>query len=512
MAPPDDRRTGTSDEALAERLAALSPEARALLKRRLADRRSGDGEQAPRGDSDDRVIPQRDPAEPVQLSFAQWRLWFLEQLRPGTNAWNTPVAVTLRGPLDVDALQRALQLLVERHSTLRTLIRTAAGQPVPDTLEDARIELPVVDISTSQGEVLARSIGEFVGEEVARPFRIDSELLLRARLLRTAPQEHVFVLVAHHIACDGWSKGLLLEELGTAYDALCAGTEPELPELPIEYADFATWQRRHLTGPTLDRLTAYWQECLTGAPTALELPTDHPRPPRQAFVGAVEWLEVPAPLVDGAIAIGREERATPFMTMMAAFTVLLHAYSGAEELLIGSPAAMRTHPELERIIGMFANTLVYRTSLAGGPSFRQVIRRVRETAVGVYAHQDLPFEKIVEAVRPPRDVSRSPLVQVNMRIEGREPELRLEGIGTQAIPVDPGIARFDLAIELGTTDNGLAGYLEYDAALFDQPTAVRYARDFLALLEGCTMAPDHRLGLLEAFAAIRDRGRVEDRA
>ena len=484
-----------SDDALAARLAGLSPEAREALRRRLAQRRADGG----------RVIPFRDPAEPVPMSFAQWRLWFLEQLRPGTNAWNTPVAVRLQGPLDLEALRRSLALLVTRHATLRTVFVAPGGRPAPVLLDDPQIELPIRTVDDGRGESPEPTIRRFVDEEVARPFDLESDLMLRARLLELGREDHVLVLIAHHIACDGWSKGLLLAELSIAYDALSAGVEPVLPELPVDYGDFAVWQRGWLTGENLERLTAYWRDRLAGAPPALELPADHPRPRTQQFRGAVEWLTVPAALADGAITLGRQERATPYMTLMAAFNALLYALSGQDDVLIGSPAAMRGHPELEHVVGLFANTLVYRTSLAGEPSFRELVRRVRETALGVYAHQEMPFEKIVEAVRPPRDPSRNPLVQVSMRVEGREPELRLRGLNTEPIPIDPGIARFDLAIEIGATDDGFAGYLEYDSAIFERSTAVAYAHDFVAVLEACVTSADAPLESLPAVREVRAR-------
>jgi hypothetical protein len=311
------------------------------------------------------------------------------------------------------------------------------------------------------------------------------------------------VLVAHHIACDGWSKGLLVSELCAAYDALSTGAELELPELPIEYADFSVWQRRWLIDDTLERLVAYWRARLHGHAPEIELPIDNPRPARQAFQGAIEHVVVPARLVAAATALGREERATLFMAMMAAFKAFLHAYSGQEDILVGSPAAMRNLPELEPIIGFFANTLVYRTDLSGRPSFRALLGRVRETALGALSHQELPFEKLVEAVNPPRDPSRNPLVQVNLRVEGREPEIRLRGMSSKAILLDPGIARFDLAIELGATDDGLRGYLEYDSALFERSTAATLAREFVEVLAAAIAAPDRPLTELPTVRRIR---------
>jgi Condensation domain len=486
---------GRSRADLAARLAELSPEARALVAQRLQSRRTQPG----------MTIPRRDPGEAVPLSSAQWRLWFMEQLRPGTNAWNTPVAARLRGPLDVDALRAALVTLVARHATLRTIFEAPGGVPAPVLLSNPAVDVPVLELTAGEDE--RDGIDRFVADEVATPFDLAADLMIRARLLRLGAEDHALVLVAHHIACDGWSKGLLVSELGTAYDAWSAGATPGLRELPIEYSDFAAWQRDRLTGENLERLNAYWRGRLDGHAPALLLPTDRPRPTRQAFGGAVHWLKVPGPLAERTRALGRQERATPFMTLLAAFNALLFARSGQLDVLVGSPAAMRTHPELEHLVGLFANTLVYRTSLAGRPNFRELIGRVRETALGVYAHQELPFEKIVEVTKPRRDPSRNPLVQVNLRVEGREPVLSLRDLDVVPIPLDPGIARFDLAIELGETDDGYDGYLEYDTALFDAESAAGYASDFVAILEEATQKPGTALPELAAVRAAGLGGR-----
>jgi hypothetical protein len=482
-----------SRDALAARLERLSAQERALLAKRLAGRRAG-GELS---------IPRRDPDAPVPMSFAQWRLWFLEQLRPGTNAWNTPVAARIDGTLDVEALRRSLWCLIARHATLRTVFLAPGGKPRPVEVEPERAGIPLAVL-----EALAASdasVSALVDEEVARPFDLERGSMLRARLIRLGPSEHVLVLVAHHIACDGWSKGLLLEELAHVYEHVAAGGDPQLPQLPIEYADYAVWQRSRLSGEHLDELTTYWRSRLAGAPPSLALPADHPRPRRQAFRGAVEWVSIPAELAQRALELGRAWRATPFMTMLAAFTALLNAHSGHEDLLIGSPAAMRTHPELERIVGCFANTLVYRTSLAGDPGFRELVSRVRDAALGVYAHQELPFEKIVEAVAPPRDPSRNPLVQVNFRLEGEEPELRLPGTDCRPIAIDPGIARFDLALELAPQNGAFGGYLEYDTALFSAGTARRIASDYFRILAALVASPELGLAALEPVREIRRR-------
>lgn len=481
----------------ARTLEGLSAAKRALLEHRLASRRV---KARP-------TIPRREPNEPVPLSFAQWRLWFLDQLRPGAHAWNTPVVERLVGRVDYAALRRALTIVVQRHATLRTTFIASRGVPQPVVAPSSEVELGVVDLRAVAQERRDAEVRRLVDREVRRPFDLLRDLMVRAQLLRTGEEDHVLVLVAHHIACDGWSKGLLVSELSTVYDALCAGVEPALAELGIEYADFAVWQRRVLTGDTLARLVSYWRARLAGHVPSIELRTDHPRPARQAFRGAIERLALPADVVDAGSALGREQGATLFMTMMAAFKALLHAHTGQEDLLVGSPAAMRNLPELEALIGFFANTLVYRTDLSGRPSFRELLVRVRETALGALAHQDLPFEKIVEAVNPPRDASRNPLVQVNLRVEGREPELSLHGLRSERLVIDPGIARFDLAIELAPTDDGLEGYLEYDSALFDRPTAVAFTRDFVDVLEAAIASPDAPLVEVAPVCEIRARSR-----
>jgi hypothetical protein len=472
--------------ALSSRLAALSPQQRLLLERRLAT-------PAP---AEPPSLRRRDPDEEAVVGFAQWRLWFLEQIRPGTSAWNTPYAARLRGPLDVDALRRALAAVVERHAPLRTVFATVGGAPVPLTLAAPVVEMAVVDLTDLPDTTRRAAERRFVATQVLGRFDLARDVLVRLRLARVGEDEHVLVLVAHHIACDGWSKRLLIEELCAAYDAFADGREPVLPELPIEYADFTSYERRLLSGENLERLTGYWRDRLRGHAPALQMTTDHPRPPTQRFAGATVRVFVAQQVVGTLTAIGREERATPFMTLLAAFKAMLHLHTGQDDLLVGSPSAMRHHLETEHLIGFFANTLVYRTDLSGRPSFRQVVRRVRESALGVFAHQDLPFDKIVAAANPPRDPSRTPLVQVNFRLEGAEPEFVLRDVRADEIFVDPRIARFDLAIEIAPVADGLAGYLEYDTALFERETALRIAGDFTAVCAALADDPDRPIAAL----------------
>jgi GNAT superfamily N-acetyltransferase len=495
-------------DALAARLRGLTPEAREKLLERLRAQRTAPGTTVPPPAAPGATIPRRAPGADVPLSSAQWRLWFLEQMRPGTNAWNTPVAVRIAGALDLELLRRALQLLIDRHDALRTAFASTGGIPHPAPPANLRIDVPV---ERPDGEPPEAAIERFVAREIARPFDLTRDLLLRTSVLSLGPEDHVLVLVAHHIACDGWSKGLLLQELSLAYGALAAGTDPDLPELALEYADYALWQQQQLSAARAEKLADYWRTRLAGAPPLLHLPADHPRPVIQTFQGAVEWVQLPDALIEPLLAVGRAERATPFMTLMAAFVVLLHAHSGQDDILVGSPAAMRTYPELEHLVGLLANTLVYRTDVSGAPSFRDLLGRVRETALGVYEHQDLPFDRIVHAARPERRAGQNPLVQANLRVEGREPELALGGAEVTPLRVDPGIARFDIGLELAPADGGYEGYLEYDTALFSPETASRLVADFTAIVGACAEAPDAPLETLAPLRAIACPGEPKGR-
>ncbi len=469
---------------LAARLAGLSPQQRAVLARRLQGRREEEAPPTP---------GPRDPGQPDVCSFAQRRLWFLEQLRPGTHAWNTPVVTTLHGSLDHGALRSALEVVIERHAPLRTVFEAPEGDPVPMVLRDPAIEIPVIDAGRVREAIRPAAVRRLVADEVRRPFDLEHDVLVRARILRLGAEEHVLVLVAHHIGCDGWSKGLLVRELCTAYDALSAGAAVRLPPLPLEYADYASWERRYLAGPGRQELVDWWRRYLAGHAPTLALPTDHERPPSQAFLGSTVPANVPRPMMERAVEVGRQEGASAFMSMLAVFVATLHMRTGQEDILVGSPSAMRNHPEIEALIGFFANTLVYRTDLSGRPPFRELLRRIRTVALGVYAHQELPFDLIVAAANPPRDLSRTPLVQVNFRLEGAEPLLALEALHNVPVPIDPGIARFDLAVEVAPTPAGLAGYLEYDTALFERHSATRFSAEFTAVCAAAGAAPDRPL-------------------
>ncbi len=499
------RRNGSrgADERakLRARLAALPARRREQLAALLADRR----EQGRAGGSPVESIPRRAPDDPAPPSFPQQSLWFLDQLHPGRHTYNASLPMRLRGAVDAAALRSAMQAIVERHEALRTTFRAEDGLPKLHVMRDVRAPFLRGDVSELAPELRERAGRLLLLRAVRRPFDLAAEVMMRGVLIKLADEEHLFAVIAHHIACDGWSKAILFKELGAFYRGFVHEEPVELARLPIQYSDFALWQRRSLEGPSLERQVSYWRGALAGAPPALELPTDHPRPSTPRADGAAHRLSVSADVSRSIGRVGREERATLFMATLAAFAVLLRALSGQRDILIGSPIANRTRVETEHLIGFFANTLVLRVDLSGEPSFRELLRRVRETALGAYAHQELPFEKLVEVLQPPRDPSRNPIFQVNFRLSAEAPVLELEGIVSEPVHVDPGISRFDLALDLTDGPGGLSGYLEYDTALFTAQSISRIVGELLELMRALGREPDR--SILELPSVRRIAGR-----
>ncbi len=492
-------RLGDADKAaLAKRLEALPEGRREQLAALLRERREQGGH---RGTPDS--IPRRRQGDPAPLSFPQQRLWFLDQLYPGRHTYNSALPMRLTGELDVAALERSMQAIVDRHEALRTTFRAEDGLPELHLLENARAPFLRGDVSAQPAADRERAALELLGKAVRRPFDLSADVTMRGVLVRLSEQEHLFAIVAHHISCDGWSKAVLFRELGDLYEGFLGAQPVELAPLPIQYSDFALWQRRSLENSALEGQIAYWREALSGAPAALELPTDHPRPAAPAAHGAVRRLLVPSQVTEAIRALGREERATLYMATLAAFDALLAAWSGQEDIVVGSPIANRTRIETENLIGFFANTLALRVNLSGRPSFRDLVGRVREVALGAYANQDLPFEKLVEVLRPPRDPSRNPIFQVNFRLGTDPPVLALNGISAEPVPVDPGISRFDLALDVTDGPAGLAGYLEYDTALFDADTAALLEDDFQRLLRAVGEEPDRPIAEHDCVQRMR---------
>lgn len=484
---------------LGQRIEGLSPEKRALLEAHLLRRRSTAG-------AGDEVIPRRNPGDPAPLSFSQQRLWFLDQWAPGDPMYNAGIALRLDGPVRPERLQAAFARVIERHESLRTVFLASAGTPRQVVLENWTFDLPVVDLSSLPEPGREAGLAGRLRAESRRPFDLAVDLMLRVTLFRLGTDQWVLLVVEHHIAFDGWSDGILFAEVTEVYSALAAGREPLLPQLPVQYADFALWQQRRLTGPLLDRLAGYWQRQLAGAPRLLELPTDRSRPAVQTFAGSHHRFTLGGPeLVAGVSALAREEGATAYMTLLAAFVATLHRWAGLADVCVGTPIAGRGRVELEPMVGFFSNTLVLRVQLSSELTFRQLLRRVKETALGAYEHQELPFEKVVETVSPPRDPSHNPLFQVNFRVQASvSAPLRLPEVTVTPLPVDVGFSRFDLALDLHLLDDRVTGYVEYNEALFENATAVRLASRFGHLLRDALERPDTPISVLDLAGAATD--------
>jgi amino acid adenylation domain-containing protein/non-ribosomal peptide synthase protein (TIGR01720 family) len=462
----------------------LSAAKRALLQRRLAR-------------------PERLP-----LSYAQQRLWVLAQLDPESSLYNLPSGMRLRGPLDVAALERSLDEIVRRHEVLRTVLVTGApggpgepgekdGEPAQVVLPPARFRLPVIDLAALPDAARPAELRRLLDEEARLPFDLSRGPLLRASLLRLGPDEHVSRFTVHHIAFDGWSEKVMAGELVALYEAFVRRRTSPLPKLPLQYGDYALWQRRALAGDALEALLAYWRERLAGDLPALDLPADRRRPARPSQRGGNAPWHVAEPLLEELHRLARASGATLFMVLLAGFDTLLHRATGQTDLLVGTPVANRPRPELERLIGLFINTLVLRTGLGGDPSFAELLQRARETAVGAFSHQEAPFEKVVEAVQPRRQTDRQPLFQVMLVLQNHAPrQIRLPGLRAETVLTDDGTAKFDLTLAVGEAGSDLRGGMEYAADLFDAPTVARLLESLTALLAGAAADPGRRLSEL----------------
>ncbi|HEV7784598.1 MAG TPA: condensation domain-containing protein, partial [Thermoanaerobaculia bacterium] len=426
---------------------------------------------------------------PLPLSFAQRRLWFLDRLQPGNAAYNIGLAFRLVGRLNLAALAAALNAVVRRHEVLRSSFPEDNGEPVQVAAAELDVPLPLVDLRGLPEADRGGLVQRLASSSSALSFDLAHGPLVRALAVRTADAEHTAILVLHHIVTDGWSTGILLREIAELYRAAVQRLPAALPELPIQYADFAQWQREWLRGEELEAQLAYWRERLADLPV-LQLPTDHPRPALQTFRGATQPVLLPAATVERLTALGRRHAATLFMGLVAAFDLLLARHGGSRDIAIGFPVAGRTRPEVEGLIGLFVNTLVLRTDLTGAPGLERVIQRVQKEVLAASAYQDLPFERLVESLRLDRDLSQNPLFQVMLILQDRpRRELEIEGLTLSALPVQTGTAKFDLSLDLVETANGLVGALEYNADLFEAATMERWARHFANLLEAGLAAP-----------------------
>jgi amino acid adenylation domain-containing protein len=446
-------------------------------------------------------LSRRRTAGPGPPSFAQERLWFFDQVEPRSPVYNVTRALHLDGPLDLGALQAALDVVVTRHEAIRTSLEAVDGRPVPRVAAPGPVPLARVDLESRHPRADSEAVARLLEEDARRPFDLSRDLMLRATLFRLGPERHILLLVMHHIASDGWSVQILLGEIAQCYTASVSGRPAHLPDLPVQYGDYAQWQRDRLRGPILDRALTYWTRQLRDL-TPLELPADRPRPARQGYRGGREPFEVSAEITAALKLLGRQERATLFMTLLAAFQTLLHRYSGRDDIAVGSPVAGRLHSGLRGLIGFFVNTLVLRCDLSGDPPFRTLLGRVRQVAVSAYEHQELPFERLVAELGPARTLSHAPLFQVMLALDNTpQAAVAFAGLVARGTPVDTGTAKCDLTLAVRETASGLVGSLEYSADLFDVATVRRMLRHFETLLAGIAADPDQRLSALPLLTA-----------
>jgi amino acid adenylation domain-containing protein len=442
-------------------------------------------------------------------SFAQQRLWFLDQLDPGMSVYHLLYAVRLEARVNIAALEQALNELVRRHETLRTTFVTVDGQPMQAVAKTLNVELPVIDLTSLDHDEAERAAQRLAQREGERPFDLAQGPVLRARLIQLGSEDYRLLIAMHHIISDGWSMGVFVHELATLYEAFSEGRESPLPELPVQYADYAAWQKEWLVGEVLDSQVRFWKEHLSGAPATLDLASDRARPAIQSFRGARRYTEISSAFADRLRDLSRREGVTLFMTLLAAFEILLWRYSGQPDIVVGTPMAGRSRSELEGLIGLFANTLPLRTTLAGNPTFRELLARVRETALDAYAHQEVPFDKLVEALQPQRSLSQAPLFQVIFALENTPQSLTHKGLSLKWLDVDRGTARSDLSLFIGDKGSELSCDWEYSTDLFEGETIERMMLNYQTILESVLENPEQRIGYLPGAEAERQRLLVE---
>ncbi|MGH7826173.1 MAG: amino acid adenylation domain-containing protein, partial [Candidatus Binatia bacterium] len=444
------------------------------------------------------IIPRRDNDNaPPPLSFAQERFWFLDQFEHARPVYNGCKVERLVGELRVEVLVECLNLIVRRHEVLRTTYPAPDGRPIQRIAASCSIEITVTDLEHVADTELPCAIELSIRNEWLQPIDLSEGLPIRARLARIDQAQHLLILTLHQIVFDSQSVAIFFRELWTAYEAILNGKEPQLAALPVHYADFASWQRRCVSGQTFQTHREYWVQRLSGTLPVLNLPTDKPRPPVLGFDGSRLSILLPETLQLKLKELSRENGVTLFVTLLTAFKTLLYRYTAQEDLLVGCPILNRPLPEIENLLGSFINTLVLRTNYSGSPSFRETLRRVRETCVGAFAHQDFPFEKLVEELQPQRDVARNPIFQVMFAFQNTSvPALELAGLRSEPVDIDGGMTKFDLTFSLIDKEHGIAGHIEYSTDLFHRDTIERMARHFQILLEGIAADPDQPISTL----------------
>jgi hypothetical protein len=450
----------------------------------------------------------------LPLSFAQQRLWLMDQIEPGSPIYNIHVPLRLTAQLDVVALKRTVDEILHRHEVLRTTFAMKDEGPVQVIAPPRPTPMPIIDLSQIDEQRREDELLRLAHAEAGLPFDLTNGPLLRVRLLCLGPQEHVLLFTLHHIVGDGWSMSVLVKEVGALYSAFSEGSLVTLPELTIQYADFAHWQRRRLDGEVLEELLAYWKDQLRDLPS-MDLPSDRPRPSALSFRGGRQRVVLGEEVTAAIKSLSAQEGTTLFMTLLAAFQVLLYRYSGQEDIVVGSNIAGRNHKEIEGVIGFFINNLVLRTDLSGNPTFRQLLGRVRDVCLNAYAHQDMPFDLLVEELQPDRSLSHNPLFQVMFNLQNMPASnLELPGLTLRSLNVHTPTSRFDLTLNMWDAKQVIVGSIEYSTDLFNDGTITHMLDYFQMLLEEVTADPDKAIdditlmsveesgGLIDAFNEV----------
>lgn len=483
---------------LAAEISGLSDKQRAILEMRLMKRR---GYFSPT-----RIIAQPRGSCALPLSFAQQRLWFLDQLNPGSVMYNVPAALRLKGRLESGALERTLSEIVRRHEILRTTYEAVEGDPVLVIHSPEPITLPLLDIS-QMAEVEREAQGLRLAQaEMLRAFNLAQGPLLRVTVVKLGAEDHLMLFTLHHMVSDGWAVGILINEVAVLYEAYAMGRPSPLPELSIQYADYAYWQLHWLQGERLQTQLAYWRKELAAPLPRLALTTDYPRPPMQTYRGAAQILPFPKRVLTEIKSFCASEGVTLFMMLLAVFKVLLYAHTDQDDILVGTPIANRDDIECEGLIGCFLNTLVLRTSLSGNPGFRELLNRVCDKVLSAHAHQHLPFEKLVDEIQPERNLNENPLFQVSFTLENVAPQPpKLKDLSVNFVEIESPTVQFDLVMHMVESEQELVAALQYSTDLFKATTIRRLLRHYEVLLQQVLAEPDVRLNDLKARLAETDR-------
>ncbi|MEH2216131.1 MAG: amino acid adenylation domain-containing protein [Nostoc sp.] len=468
----------------------LSPAKKALL------------EKWKRGNLQADIIPKCQVFKNIPLSFSQQRLWFIDQLYHGSSFYNIPIAFHIKGQLNITVLQKSLNEILNRHEVWRTNFQIINGEPIQEIAPKLTWDLSIINLEHLSDNNWESEVKQFAAESAKKPFNLAKELLVRATLLCLSGEEHVLLVTMHHIITDGWSCNVFLRELSTLYAAFSTNLPSPLPALPIQYADFAIWQRDRIQGEFLATQLNYWQQQLKGELPVLQLPTDRPRPKVTTFSGAKQYFTLSKALTDVLRQLSQREDATLFMSLLAAFNILLYRYTDQEDILIGSPIANRNRAELEGMLGLFVNTLVLRNNLSGNPSFREFLRRVREVTLDAYAHQDLPFEMLVEKLQLERDLSRNPLYEIMFVLQNTPTSVQqVSGLTLHNLEFDSGTAQLDIFLSISESQEGLTGYLEYNTDIFDSTTIAQFINNFQTLLGNIVVNPEQHISELSLLTA-----------